>query len=36
MEAKVTLKKDKEKQATSQDINDMDETTTINPLDHLP
>ena len=36
MEAKVTLKKDKEKQVTSQDIKDMDETTAINPLDHLP
>ena len=36
MEAKVTLKKDKEKLTTSQDINDMDKTTTINLLDHLP
>ena len=35
MEAKMTSKKDKEKQATSQDIDDMDQTTTINPLDHL-
>ena len=35
MEAKVTSHKNKEKHMTSKDISDMDQTTTINPLDHL-
>ena len=32
---RVTLKRNKRKLATSQDIKNMDQITTINPLDHL-